>query len=117
LLGPLEGAFLFPLFVFIALKARRSDFNLHKRMMILATSAVLPAAIVRITWLPHFPFEFSAYLIAALLPMFSWDVLRHRTVPKAYLVWFAIWAPLEVSLSVLAGRPWFDAAIPRLMGV
>jgi hypothetical protein len=117
LLGPLEGALLFPLFVFIALKAQRSDPNLHKRMMFLATAVVLPAALVRMTWLPHFPFAFSAYLIAVLLPMFSWDVLRHRTVPRAYLIWFAIWAPIEVGLSVLAGRPWLDAAIPHLMGV
>jgi len=117
LLGPLEGAFLFPLLVFIALKARRNDPNLHKRMMVLATAAVLPAALVRMTWLPHFPFEYSAYLIGALLPMFCWDVFRHRTVPRAYVVWFAIWAPLEVGLSLFAGRPWLDAAIPHLMGV
>jgi hypothetical protein len=117
LLGPLEGALLFPLFVFVALQARRTDLGLHKRMMILATAVVLPAALVRMTWLPHFPFAFSIYLLAALLPMFLWDVIRHRSVPTAYLIWFAIWGPVELALSTLDGRPWLDAAIPHLMGV
>jgi hypothetical protein len=117
LLGPLQGALLFPLFVFIALRARRIDPNLHKRMMILATAAVLPAAMVRMTWLPNFPFSFSIYLCFALLPMFLWDVVRTKSVPKAYLIWLAIWGPVEVAVNSLGGKPWLDAAIPHLMGV
>jgi hypothetical protein len=115
--GPLEGALLFSLFIFVALKARRTDSNLHKRMMFLATAVVLPAALVRMTWLPHFPFAFSIYLLAALLPMFLWDAIRTKSVPKAYFIWFAIWGPAEVVVFALDGQPWLDAAIPRLMGV
>lgn len=117
ILGPLQGALSFPLFIFIALRARRTDPNLHKRMMFLATAALLPAALVRMSWLPTFPFAFSIYLIAVLLPMVLWDVIRTRGVPKAYLIWLAIWAPLEVADFLLGGRPWLDAAVPRLMGV
>ena len=117
LLGPLEGALSFPVFVFIALRARRTDPGLHKRMMFLATAALLPAALVRMTWLPNFPFAFSIYLIAALLPMPLWDVIRTKRIPRAYLIWFAIWAPLEVATFLLSGQRWLDAAIPRLMGV
>ena len=117
LLGPLQGALLFPVFVFIALRARRTSPGLHKRMMFLATAALLPAALVRMTWLPNFPFAFSIYLIAALLPMLLWDVIRTKSVPKAYLIWLSIWGPAEVVVFALGGQPWLDAAIPRLMGV
>jgi hypothetical protein len=117
LLGPLEGSLLFPIFIFIALQARRTQPGLHKRMMILATAVLLPAALVRMAWLPHFPFAFSIYLIAVLLPMLSWDVIRYRSMPKAYLIWLAVWSPLEVATWALDGRPWLDAAIPHLMGV
>lgn len=117
LLGPLQGALSFPVFVFIALRARRSDPNMHKRMMFLATAALLPAALVRMSWLPTFPFAFSIYLIAALLPMLLWDVIRTKSVPKAYLIWLAIWGPVEVAVFALGGQPWLDAAIPQLMRV
>jgi hypothetical protein len=117
LLGPVEGALSFPLFVFIALRARKTDPALHKRMMFLGTAALIPAALVRMTWLPNFPFAFSIYLIAALMPMFLWDVIRTKSIPKAYLIWFAIWGPLEVVVFLMGGQPWLDAAIPRLMGV
>jgi hypothetical protein len=115
--GPLFSAPLFLLFIFIAVRARRSDPDLHKRMMFLGTAVVLPAALVRMTWLPHFPFAFSIYLIVVLLPMLSWDVIRTRSVPKAYLIWFAVWTPVEVGEWALDGQSWLDAAIPRLMGV
>lgn len=117
LLGPLEGALLFPIFIFIGLRARRNDPNLHKRMMILATSAVLPAALVRMPWLPTFPFAFSIYLIVSLLPMFLWDIIRTKSIPKAYIVWVAIWGPAEIADFALSGQPWLDAAIPHLIGV
>ena len=42
----------FPLFVLIALMARKTDSGLHKRMMFLALAPALPAAFDRITWLP-----------------------------------------------------------------
>jgi hypothetical protein len=117
LLGPLQGALLFPVFVFIALRARRANPNLHKRMMILATATVLPAAMVRMAWLPNFPFSFSIYLSVALLPMFLWDVIQFRRIPKAYFIWLAVWGPAEVATWALDGRPWLDAAIPHLMAV
>lgn len=117
LLGPMEGALLFSVFIFIALRARRNDPNLHKRMMMLATGALLPAALVRMTWLPTFPFAFSIYLCVALLPMFLWDAIRTGGVPKAYLIWLAIWGPAEIVDFALSGQPWLDAAIPHLMSV
>jgi hypothetical protein len=117
LLGPLQGALSFPVFVFLALRARRTNPALHKRMIILATAAVLPAALVRMTWLPTFPFAFSIYLFAALSPMILWDVIRTKSVPPAYLIWLAIWVPVEVAVFILGGQPWLDAAIPHLMRV
>src|SRR3954469_23215041 len=48
----LRVGILFPLFLFIGIKARGADSGLHKRMMILATAIPLAAAIDRMEWLP-----------------------------------------------------------------
>ncbi|HZT04745.1 MAG TPA: hypothetical protein VFA39_21020 [Steroidobacteraceae bacterium] len=117
-LGPLQGTLEFALFVFIALRARRTDSGLHKWMMILATATVLPAAMVRMTWLPNFAFSFAIYLSIALLPMFLWDIIRTKSVPKAaYLIWLAVWRTAEIAVWALDGQPWLDDAIPHLMDV
>lgn len=110
---------LFPLFIFIGLRARRTDPDLHKRMMILATAVPVLAAIARMmTWLPNgFPFAGETWLVAALMPMFVWDLFRHKRVPKAYLIWIAIYAPASVVVWVLRSSAWWDALIPHLMRV
>jgi hypothetical protein len=122
LLMQLRIGILFPLFMVIGLRARRGDAGLHKRMMILATAVPLPAAIDRMSWLlpttlPTSAISTDLYLLLAITPMFAWDLIRHRSVHPAYLIWFAINLPFAVAVHGLWATQWWYSAAPRLMGV
>src|SRR5579864_163641 len=112
---------LFPLFLAIGLRARRSDAGLHKRMMILATGMSLPFGIDRITWLQStYPASFvtiDLYALAAIAPMFIWDVVRNRRVHDAYVIWFAVNMPFAVAVYGLWGTQWWESTARRIMGV
>lgn len=112
---------LFPLFVGIALAARRRDSGLHKRMMILASAVVLPPGIDRMTWLPSdFPASFATtelYMLAVLSPMFLWDVLRNRRVHHAYGIWLALTLPVAAAMHLAWDTPWWHATARGMMGV
>lgn len=119
-LGQMRVAILFPLFIFIALQARKADPGLHKRMMILAIATLLPPAFARMWWLPHpFPglMTFDFYILLVLSPMFVWDVIRTRTIPRAYLIWVGFYAVVAIPAYALFGSPWLDSTVPRIMGV
>jgi hypothetical protein len=112
---------LFPLFVLIALRARKRDSGVHKRMMFLAIAVALPAAFDRITWLPttlpESPVAPDLYILLALAPMFVWDLVRTRTVHKAYWIWIAFMAPSSIVIHSLWGTNWWHATAPRLVGL
>ena len=112
---------LFPLFIAIGLRARGRNAGFHKRMMILATAMAMPAAIDRITWLPHTipesPVSPDLYVLAIVAPMFIWDVIRNRGVHKAYWVWLAVNIPFAIAVHSLWDTPWWHANVPHLMGV
>lgn len=121
LLMQIRIGILFPLFMIIALKARRTNAGLHKRMIFLATAMPMPAAIDRISWLPN-SIPASAvgtdlYILAAVSPLFIWDVVRNRRVHEAYWIWLGICLPFAVVIYNLWGTPWWYATAPRLMGV
>ena len=112
---------LFPLFLFIGLKARGADSGLHKRMMILATAIPLAAAIDRMEWLPTTfpasPLATDLYVLVAVSPMLIWDVVRNRKLHHAWLIWLGVSAAFSVPLYMLWGTPFWYALAPRLMGV
>lgn len=112
---------LFPLFIGIAVAARKVDCGLHKRMMILGTAVALPAAIDRITWLPHTvpesPVSVDLYVLLVVAPMFLWDVLRHKTIHRAYWIWLAIFALAAIPVHILWGTPGWHETAHRIMGV
>ncbi len=113
--------FLFPVFIAIALLARRRDSGLHKRMIFLAVAMALPAAFDRMTWLPTSlpdgPLTTDLYPLVALAPMFIWDFVRTRAVHKAYLIWLAIAVPTSLVVHALWGTDWWHTLAPRLIGV
>ena len=121
LLVQLRIGILFTLFLAIALRARRSDPGLHKRMMILATAMALPAGIDRIPWLysslPASPLTPDLYLLVAISPMVVWDLLRNRHVHRAYWIWLAVNLPFAVLVHGLWDTPWWHAVARRMMGV
>ncbi|MEO6361020.1 MAG: hypothetical protein ABIO43_10665 [Sphingomicrobium sp.] len=117
----LRIAILFPLFIFIGLRARTHDAGLHKRMMILATAMALPAGIDRIPWLPHTmpfsPLSPDLYTLLAISPMVIWDIVRNRRVHRAYLIWLALFIPFAIAVHALWDSAWWHSVAPRLMGL
>lgn len=112
---------LFSIFIAIALTARKTDPGLHKRMMFLAVVVALPAAFDRMTWLPTTmpasPLAGEFYTLFAISPMFVWDLIRHRKIHKAYVIWLAIYALAAVAVYGLWDSEWWHATAPRLVGV
>ena len=112
---------LFPLFILIALMARKTDSGLHKRMMFLAIAPALPAAFDRITWLPHTlpesPLSANLYILLAVAPLFIWDLVRTRSVHKAYWIWLAFMVPSSILIHGLWDTDWWHATAPRLVGL
>jgi hypothetical protein len=117
----LQIGILFPIFLVIALSARKSDPGLHKRMMLLAITPALAASIDRIAWLPTSlpasPLTPFLYPLVAIAPLFIWDVFRNRAVHKAYLIWAAFMVPSSILIFNLWGSDWWHSIAPRLGGV
>jgi hypothetical protein len=90
-------------------------------MMILATAMALPAGIDRISWLPttmpNSPMAPDLYTLLAVSPMFVWDVVRNRSVHRAYWIWLAIGLPFAVIVHGLWDTEWWHNVAPRLMGL
>lgn len=120
LLLQLRMGLLFPLFVTIALLARRRDAGLHKRMMILGTAVPLSAGIDRIQWLPTTfpasPLGPDLYTLAAVAPMLLWDVTRQGRVHRAYMIWLAIALVPTIAVHGWWNAPWWHATARQLMG-
>lgn len=112
---------LFPIFLAIALAARKSDPGLHKRMMFLAVVIALPAAFDRMSWLPSSlpgsALTVELYPILAIAPMFVWDLVRTRTVHKAYVIWALVSLPFAILLHTLWDSEWWHATARQLVGV
>jgi len=112
---------LFSLFIVIGLRARKIDAGLHKRMMILATAIPLPAGIDRIDWLPATlpgsPLSTELGPILAVSPMFVWDVIRNRSIHRAYWIWLGLSLPVLLLEYALWDTPWWHATARAMMGI
>jgi hypothetical protein len=121
LLMQLRIGILFPLFMVIGLRSRIPDPGMHKRMMILGTASALPAAFDRMTWLPStFPASAIAsdlYVLLAVSPMVAWDLLRNRSVHRAYWIFLAVYLPFMLLVNRLWDTPWWHGAAPKIMGL
>jgi len=117
----LRGGILFSILMWIALRARRRDAGLHKRLILLAVTAVLGAAVNRLDWLPTtFPrdtYSLDFFTLLPAAPMFIWELARNRGVHKAWLVWAAFYVPLTVATYWLWDTPLWHATARRIMGV
>ena len=111
----------FALFVGIALKARGRNAGMHKRMMFLATAMALPAGIDRIPGLwstmPASPLSADVFTVAAIAPMFLWDVIRNRRVHPAYDIWLAVNLPFAIAVYGLWDTDWWHQTARQIMGV
>lgn len=121
LLLQISAGLLFALFMTIAMTARATHSGLHKRMVFLATAVPLGAAIDRMSWLPTSlpasPWATHAYVLAALAPLFIWDVVRHQRVHRAYWLFLGIYLPAAMLVVAAWDKPWWHEAARRIMGV
>ena len=121
MLGQLRAGLTFALLLFIGLAARKQNPGLHKRMMILAITPALGAAIDRITWLPTTmpasPLTTDSFSVLLASPLFVWDLVRNRGLHMAYWVWLAVTLPMVVATYALWDTPWWHATARRLMGL
>lgn len=117
----IRAVVLFPLFFVWALRTRRTDLETHKRMMLLATLAVLDAGIARMTWLPYnrFPIDYfavHAYLFLLLVPALLHDWLKLGRVHRAWLWGLALMVPWAVATHFAWGSEWWAKLGPKLVG-
>jgi hypothetical protein len=121
LLLQLRVGILFPILLWIGLRARRGEPGLHKRMMILATAVALPAGIDRIPWLPttmpNSPIAADLWTIVAVSPLLLWDLSRNRSVHRAWWIWLALFVPASIAVNSLWNSAWWHGAARTLMGV
>jgi hypothetical protein len=117
----IRAGLLFPIFMGIALYYRSQNPGLHKRLILLSTTAVLSAAIFRIHWLPTtFPGNGVSLDLFTLLPfgpMLIWDLVRNRSLHRAYVIWAALFIPATAIVYALWDSPWWYSTARHIMGV
>jgi hypothetical protein len=110
----------FPLFFLWALIVRERDSQTHRRMIILATVVMLPAAIARMRWLPTtMPQSYDAlhgYMLLCLAPAIIRDVVRLGHPHKAYVQGVGLLLPWIIATHFLWNSPWWFATVPKLLG-
>lgn len=112
---------LFPLLLAIGLRARGRDAGLHKRMMILATAMPLSAAFARMPWLPSTmpasPLSLEIYVLLAVAPMIAWDVVRNRSIHRAYWIWMAIYLAATAVVAICWDQAWWHATAQNILAI
>jgi hypothetical protein len=121
LLVQIRAIVLFPIFFVWALQARRTDPQMHKRMMLLATLMLLDAAIARMNWLPYnqFPRDYLAihlYLLLLLVPALLYDLIRLRRIHRAWVWGIVLLLPWVVATELAWGSDWWSNFGPKLVG-
>jgi hypothetical protein len=116
-----RAIFYFSLFYLWAISVRKRDREIHKRMMILATVVLLPAAITRISWLPStMPESYDAvhaYMILLLTPALAHDVSRQGRPHSAYLIGLGLLLPWIIATHFLWNSPWWVETASKIMGI
>jgi hypothetical protein len=117
----IRSVLLFPTFFVWALLARRTDPQMHKRMMLLATLSLLDAAIARMNWLPYneFPNDYLAvhlYLLLLLVPALLYDLIRLRRIHRAWLWGLGLMLPWVVAAEFVWWSDWWGKIGPKLVG-
>jgi hypothetical protein len=112
---------MFPIFFIWALRARHTDLQMHKRMMLLATLMLLDAAIARMTWLPYndFPRDYLAihlYLLLLVVPALLHDLIRLGRIHRAWVWGLALILPWVVATDFVWGSEWWRVFGPKLVG-
>ena len=128
LLRQIRIGFCFAILVALALKVRRRDPELHKRLMILGTLAPIAAGIDRIPWKPQlfeiepaaqnlFVLQADIYLLLAISPLFLWDLARSRRVHLAYAIFAVVFAIPSLAVYTMPGQSWWVEISSSILGL
>ena len=111
---------LFAILVTLAVRARKRDLTLHKRLMVLAPIVAMPAAVDRMKWLPATlpvsPLSAQLYVLLLAAPMFAWDLYRLGYVHRAYVIWLGLVLSTDAVVLLLWNNPWWQSVVPGLLG-
>lgn len=111
---------LFAILVTLAVRARKRDLSLHKRLMVLAPIVAMPAAVDRMTWLPatmpFSPLSPQLYVLLLAFPLFAWDLYRLGYIHRAYVIWLALVLSTDAVVLLLWNTPWWQSTVPGLLG-
>lgn len=115
----LRAGICFMLLVVLALRARKRDSGLHKRLMILATIVPMPAAFDRMPFLyhtmPQSPLTADLWPLLCVAPMLAWDIYRQRRIHRAYWIYAAVMIPTGIAINLLWGTDWWHGFAPAFL--
>jgi hypothetical protein len=108
-------------FLTYALLVRGKDGETHKRMMVLATVAIMPGALDRMGWLPGYGIPFSrdavhVYQLLLLVPPLAYDFFSRGRPHPAHVAGMALLVAWVVAVHFLWGSAWWLATAAKLMG-
>ncbi|MCW3847630.1 hypothetical protein OF829_10280 [Sphingomonas sp. LB-2] len=116
----IRAGFVFAVLVAIALTLRKSDSEVHKRLLFLATAAPLPAATDRMTWLPSSlpgtAWSVEFWPLVVLSPLILWDLYRQRGIHRAYWIWLGVAIVPATLMHALWGSDWWFKTALGLLG-
>jgi hypothetical protein len=119
LLAQIRAIVYFSMFFTWAIVVRKHDSETHKRMMILATVVLVPAAVSRMTWLPTtMPASYlslHASMLLLLVPAFVYDIVRRGAIHKAYWIGLLLLLPWVVATHLFWSNPWWVETAKRFM--
>jgi hypothetical protein len=111
----------FALFFLWGALVRKNHPETHKRMMVLATLVLVPAAITRMTWLPsqfpQTPDVMHLYMLLLLTPALVNDIVRRGRLHGAYIAGLVTLLPMLIATHVLWNSPWWREMAPKIMGM
>jgi hypothetical protein len=106
----------------LALLARRTAPEMHKRMWVLATIPLLNAAVGRMSWLPftagassQFDYVSALYPLLLVVPAVLADVARLGRPHRAYLVGIVLIVASTAATRELWSWPWWHRVVPALL--
>jgi hypothetical protein len=67
--------------------------------------------------MPASPLSINLFVLAAIAPMFVWDVTRNQRVHKAYWVWFPAFVIVTTAVNLAWDKPWWHATAKAIMRV
>jgi hypothetical protein len=121
-----RAAILFPIFWLWAVAVRKSDPEMHKRLMVLAVFVVIDAALGRMGWLPGASANvvtsaegytvIHLYQLLLLVPPIAYDFLRFRRVHFAYLIGAALFLAFALTTHLVWNAPAWQRLVASWAG-